>query len=441
MPDRISALRAPFPWFGGKRRVAHLVWPRFGDVPNYVEPFAGSLAVLLARPEAWPPRKETVNDLDCYLANFWRAVAADPEAVARWADWPVNEADLHARHRWLHARKAFREKMHRDPEHFDAKIAGWWAWGISCWIGDNWCRPETQKARPEIHGARGVQSAAVLGPSSGSGIGNRRPHLTTKGGAGVHAQRLTGDGSGLDLRCPVLTPGQGVHSQRPVLERGSRGVGSCGGSGKGPECMKRIDLRKGGRGRHRKMPELKGNRGGGALWQQVIALAKRPNITGYSLKGVHRPTLAQSSSLLEYMLRLAERLRRVRVCCGDWSRILGSSPTIHIGVTAVFLDPPYGAAGRDKVYNHDSLELAGAVRQWCVEHGPEPRLRIALCGYEGEHNELEALGWDKLVWKAGGGYGARRKANLNAHRERIWFSPGCLKPEGGGLFAAEAAHA
>jgi hypothetical protein len=54
------------------------VWERFGNVPNYVEPFAGSLAVLLARPT--PPRVETVNDKDCYLANFWRALQHDPEA-------------------------------------------------------------------------------------------------------------------------------------------------------------------------------------------------------------------------------------------------------------------------------------------------------------------------------------------------------------------------
>ena len=43
-------LKAPFPYFGGKLRVAAQVWERFGDAPNYVEPFAGSLAVLLGRP-------------------------------------------------------------------------------------------------------------------------------------------------------------------------------------------------------------------------------------------------------------------------------------------------------------------------------------------------------------------------------------------------------
>ena len=90
-------LKAPFPWFGGKSRVADLVWKRFGNVANYVEPFAGSLAVLLGRPHQ--AKLETVNDLDCYVANFWRALKNDPDGVAQWADDPVNEADLHAKHR------------------------------------------------------------------------------------------------------------------------------------------------------------------------------------------------------------------------------------------------------------------------------------------------------------------------------------------------------
>ena len=74
-------LQAPFPWFGGKSRVGPLVWERFGDVANYVEPFAGSLAVLLARPVGWEG-SETVNDKDGFVANFWRALQADPDGVA-----------------------------------------------------------------------------------------------------------------------------------------------------------------------------------------------------------------------------------------------------------------------------------------------------------------------------------------------------------------------
>jgi site-specific DNA-adenine methylase len=77
-------VKAPFPWFGGKSRVARQVWERFGDVPNYVEPFFGSGAVLLNRPGS--PVNETVNDKECYLALFWRAVKMAPAEVARHAD-------------------------------------------------------------------------------------------------------------------------------------------------------------------------------------------------------------------------------------------------------------------------------------------------------------------------------------------------------------------
>lgn len=151
---KAPALKAPFPWFGGKSRVSHLVWNAFGDVANYVEPFAGSLAVLLGRPHA--PRIETVNDLDCYLANFWRAVQYAPEEVARWADWPVNEIDLHARHRWLVAQSEFRERMRADPEYFDARVAGWWVWGICQWIGGGWCSVEPMSNGEVDSGAAGA---------------------------------------------------------------------------------------------------------------------------------------------------------------------------------------------------------------------------------------------------------------------------------------------
>lgn len=93
--------KLPFPWFGGKSRAAAEIWQRFGNVNNYVEPFAGGLATLLLRPDFDKNQDfgiEIINDLDCYVANFWRAVSQDSEGVARFADWPVNEADLHARH-------------------------------------------------------------------------------------------------------------------------------------------------------------------------------------------------------------------------------------------------------------------------------------------------------------------------------------------------------
>lgn len=168
----MTAVKAPFPWFGGKSRAAPLVWQALGDVKNYVEPFAGSLAVLLGRPHA--PHIETVNDLDCYLANFWRAVQADPEAVARWADAPVNEADLSARHQWLVDQAGFRERMKTDPDYYDVKIAGWWAWGLCSWIGSGWC--DAKKWRDDNAGMGVNRKLPHLG-NAGRGVNRKLPHL------------------------------------------------------------------------------------------------------------------------------------------------------------------------------------------------------------------------------------------------------------------------
>lgn len=339
---RKELLKAPFPWFGGKSRVSALVWERFGNCQNYVEPFFGSGAVLLNRPTL--PGIETVNDLDCMVANFWRALQHEPEAVADAADNPVNEADQHARHLWLCSREDFRERMKTDPEFYDTKIAGYWVWGQCVWIGSGWCSVQL----PHLGDA-------------GKGVNRQLPHL---GNAGT-----------------------GVHRKLPHL----------GNAGKGTvECLSDLT------------PETR------------------------------------RTSLLRYMRSLAERLRCVRVCCGDWSRVCGPSPTVKLGITGVFLDPPYAdEAGRtDGLYAQDDGAVAHAVREWAIEWGADKRMRIALCGYEGEHEMPSS--WEAVAWKARGGYGSQgdNQARENSGKETIWFSPHCLRLQAS-LFAnyAEAEDA
>jgi hypothetical protein len=253
-------------------------------------------------------------------------LAHDPEAVAHHADWPVSECDLHARHSWLVGhRDAITAKLEGDPDWFDAKSAGWWVWGISCWIGSGWC--------------------------SGNG-----PWIVQNGEL-VDARKL------------------------PHLGDNGRGV-------------------------NRKLPHL-GNNG----------------------QGIKR----QQGDLAAYFAALAERLRYVRVCCGDWSRVCGPSVTFRHGTTAVFLDPPYADTAKRAggLYAKDCLQVAHEVREWAIKNGDNPLLRIALCGYEGEHEMPDT--WETLEWKGKGGYDGQARdvesIGVNRAKERIWFSQHCLKLE------------
>lgn len=298
-------IRAPFTYFGGKSRVAAAVWERFGDVPNYVEPFAGSMAVLLRRPRSHTGWTETVNDIDNYIVNFWRAVRAEPEAVTDWADWPVSETDLYARHLWLvqeGKERLANLNLELNPFVYDAQVAGWWVWGICQWIGHGWCAGNPCR---------------------------KRPHLMNSG------------------------------------------------------------------------------------------------------KGINRytRTLTRREYILEQMQRIAERLRDVRICCGDWQRVVTRGALDHGSVVGIFLDPPYShATNRDtRCYAHD-LDFTTEVWDWAIAHGDDPRLRIALCGYEGEYDMPRE--WTMHEWIANASFKTHRgDQNGNRHKERIWFSPHCRPVE------------
>jgi len=326
-------LKSPFPYPGGKSRVADEVWQRFGNVANYIEPFAGSLAVLLRRPQKHfyqGNRTETTNDINHYIVNFWRSVAKNPELVAQYADSPVAEADLHARHKWLvrsAESKEWRAKVANDPNASNAKVAGWWVWGQCCWIGGGWCQenqPGTASGRPQLADAYDI-------------------------GRGVNANAA-----------------------------------------------------------------------------KMTAKARREWLT-------------------EWIMALADRLRLVRTCYGHWSRICDSNSTLtRLGRTGVFIDAPYptihGVTGEksrdDHLYtgdkDQDLLALRDEIMSWCIKWGNNPKISIAVCGYEGDgYESLLDRGWFETIWHASGGYANQRRAgkkkSANAKRERIWWSPACKR--------------
>jgi DNA adenine methylase len=73
-------VRPPFPYYGGKTTLAERIASTLPQHSHYVEPFAGSLAVLLAKKRS---DMETVNDLDGHLMTFWRVLRDRPDDLAR----------------------------------------------------------------------------------------------------------------------------------------------------------------------------------------------------------------------------------------------------------------------------------------------------------------------------------------------------------------------
>ena len=189
MPTRLSA---PFPWHGGKSRWAADIVRRFGDIEVYAEPFAGSLAVLLASPKR---RREIVCDKDGMICNAFRAIQHDPDAVARWADYPTIHQDLTSRRHWLADwRDANADLLSVDPLAYSAQAAGWWIWCLSSWIGGSgdMLRRRTD-TRPYVAdrggGGQGVQAQRVNVPGGGLASDKRPSVHDCSSGRGVQVQR------------------------------------------------------------------------------------------------------------------------------------------------------------------------------------------------------------------------------------------------------------
>ena len=239
--------------------------------------------------------------LASHNCNAWRAIQADPEGVAKHADHPSLESDLHARHRWLWERKdMLQARLESDPDWYDAKMAGWWIWGMSNFFSGAWC-------------------------------------------------------TGIPRRCKLLCTG--------------------------------------------------GNTGGG-----IMRVTKEP---------------------YAWMCELQDRLKRVRVLCGDFKRALTPSVTINYrggSPTGVFLDPPYDHEGRDsRVYGaEDSPDVFQEALDWAIANANE-NTRIIVAGYD---SRPMPTGWREVEWQGHGGHGRRRDegANVNKNRERLWLSPHCVQP-------------
>lgn len=73
-------MKPPMIYLGGKTIHAERIAALFPPHGHYVEPYCGSLAVLLAKPRS---AMETINDLDRAVVAFWRCLRERPADLAR----------------------------------------------------------------------------------------------------------------------------------------------------------------------------------------------------------------------------------------------------------------------------------------------------------------------------------------------------------------------
>jgi site-specific DNA-adenine methylase len=391
-------VNAPFPYFGGKRTVAHIVWQALGQPKHYLEPFFGSGAVLLNRPNYNPQKHmETVCDKDGFVANAWRGMQFAPDELAKYCDWPVNHADLNGRRKYLNDHQDLLVRLCEDPEWFDAKIAGYWIWAMSCWIGSGLIRKDSI---PRLDSGVGVTKGAIERRpqiSNDRGINRdltkNRPQVALQGG--VHALG----------QIPSLRDDRGINQQIPLL---NHETGVC----------------------------------------------RRPCFGAESAHGVHKISIVSEEGaglsvqdpytpgIWTWFRELSERLRRVRVVCGDWTRVCGGDWQDDRGDCGIFfdpketcgffLDPPYDpkTCNRDpKIYAEESATVANDVQEWCRKRAERKTYRIVLAGYFEEHESLLNEGWTVHRWSAHGGFANRGKGKtrgeVNRHKEALFFSPHC----------------
>ncbi|WP_426566405.1 DNA adenine methylase [Angustibacter sp. McL0619] len=159
----------PFAYYGGKTSIAERIVDALPEHRHYIEPFAGSLAVLLAKPRA---QFETVNDLDEDLVTFWRVLrdrgdelatvcALTPHARAEHAaSFDLDVADLErARRVWVRLSQGRGGMLRRTGWRFyrdAARRTGSMPWTLNAYVERMWdaverlagvsleCRPALQ---------------------------------------------------------------------------------------------------------------------------------------------------------------------------------------------------------------------------------------------------------------------------------------------------------
>jgi len=365
------ALQAPWPYWGGKATVASDVWQRLGKPDTYVEPFCGTAAVLLANPY-WPDVIETVNDAWAFIPNFYRAIKADPDEVAWYADERIDEVQMHAIHAVLAGeRSQLAARLEGDPDYYDARTAGQWVWLMSMWIGQGCC---SGRGAWSVDLDEEGYKVLVKKAKDGLSVSRQRQQITSE--QGIFTSRAMPEvaserGVRKDIARQMMhltSKGQGVNRKRFQMQHGA---------------VRPVDLYDWFQAlsyRFRSVRVLCGD------WSRAVT----PSVTTYHgiaavfLDPPYSDDQRESNLYAQDSFTVAHDVRK-------WCLENGDNPQMRIALCGYS--------------EHDELEHAGWEKfEWKANGG---------YGNQGKKP------------------GSRGKAN--AAREVIWFSPYCVKPGDGSV--------
>jgi len=88
---RLSIMKPPFGWVGGKTRLAKKIIKLIPPHELYVEVFGGALAVLYAKERS---KREVINDIDGELINLHKIIKTRPETLSMYLNTMLISREL-----------------------------------------------------------------------------------------------------------------------------------------------------------------------------------------------------------------------------------------------------------------------------------------------------------------------------------------------------------
>ena len=149
----MTARVAPFPWFGGKARLAPHIVPLLPPHTVYCEPFGGAASVLFAKRRA---KLEVYNDINQGLVTFFRVLRDQPDELER-----LLRATPYAREEYERACESIDDAALPDVE----RARRWYVAASQSWgaiVGGGWAYQRNARSQESPNGTGRVRAHAFV---------------------------------------------------------------------------------------------------------------------------------------------------------------------------------------------------------------------------------------------------------------------------------------